>query len=256
MPPLRFSLLSAGPGQTNKASSCASISRSATRYHYSPQASFGNLRPTNGFFFIESISPDATQVRNVFVSSTENGKVSIVVSSQGHILTQPDGERFVVLENGRRYDGQPGQPDYRIMSFERYGVRIGEQRFVNTPTSTSTSTPQLIRQPSLVNLAELAWRAGLPLIAINLMLLAIPLAYQNPRRSRTINLVMAVLIYLTYSNFLNLMQSWIEQGKISFSVGLCILHLIAAAVVVLLFWLRTRHRPLLSYLSLARSKEK
>ena len=58
------------------------------------------------------------------------------------------------------------------------------------------------------------------------MLLAIPLSYQNPRRSRTINLVMAVLIYLTYSNLLNVVQSWIEQGKLSFGVGIVGLHVI------------------------------
>ena len=82
------------------------------------------------------------------------------------------------------------------------------------------------------------------LIAINLMLLAIPLAHQNPRRSRTINLVMAVLIYLTYSNLLNVVQSWIEQGRLSFGVGIIGLHVIVAAIVGFLFWLRVRNRPL------------
>ena len=106
------------------------------------------------------------------------------------------------------------------MEFERYGVKIQSQPVVNTPTTTGTPTLELLRNPTSENLAEFAWRAGLPLIAINLMLLAIPLAYQNPRRSRTINLVMAVLIYLTYSNVLNVVQSWIQQGKMSFPVGL------------------------------------
>ena len=78
------------------------------------------------------------------------------------------------------------------------------------------------------------------------MLLAIPLAYQNPRRSRTINLVMAVLIYLTYSNVLNVVQSWIQQGKMSFPVGLVGLHVVVAAIVVFIFWLRVRNRPLFS----------
>jgi lipopolysaccharide export system permease protein len=195
-------------------------------------------------FFIEKMSPDQRSVQNVFVTSTENGKISVVVSKDGKIETQPNGDRFVVLENGRRYDGQPSEPDFRIMEFQRYGVKIQSHQLVNQPTTTSTSTPDLLRHPSAVNLAEFAWRAGLPLIAINLMLLAIPLAYQNPRRSRTINLVMAVLVYLTYSNLLNVVQSWIEQKKLSFVVGLLVLHVIVAGVVVVLFWLRVRNRPL------------
>jgi lipopolysaccharide export system permease protein len=197
-------------------------------------------------FFIEKMSPDQSHVENVFVTSTENGKVNVVVSKFGHTETQKDGNRFVVLENGRRYDGEPGHPDFRIMEFERYGIKIQSQPVVTTPTATGTPTLELLRNPTRDNLAEFAWRAGLPLIGINLMLLAIPLAYQNPRRSRTINLVMAVLIYLTYSNVLNVVQSWIQQGKMSFPVGLVGLHVVVAAIVVFIFWLRVRNRPLFS----------
>ncbi len=74
------------------------------------------------------------------------------------------------------------------------------------------------------------------------MLLAIPLAHQSPRRSRTTNLVMAVLIYLTYSNLLNLMQSWIEGGRIPFVVGLVSLHVVVTIIVVALFRLRALNR--------------
>jgi lipopolysaccharide export system permease protein len=195
-------------------------------------------------FFIEGMSADSEHVNNVFVTSTENGKVNVIVSHQGHVETHANGDRFVVLENGRRYDGEPTRPDYRIMEFGRYGVRIESHAVVDRPSPTSTPTLALLARPDRANLAELAWRAGLPLVAINLMLLALPLSYQNPRRSRTINLVMAVLIYLTYSNLLNLMQAWIEQGKLSFGVGLWALHALAAVIVALAFYIRLRNRPL------------
>ncbi|PMS14802.1 LPS export ABC transporter permease LptF [Trinickia dabaoshanensis] len=196
-------------------------------------------------FFIEKMTPDQAHVQNVFVTSTENGKVSVVVSQNGHTETMKDGSRFVVLENGRRYDGEPGKPDFRIMEFKHYGVKITHQPVVTTPSTTSLSTPALLRHPSRDNLAEFAWRTGLPLMAINLMLLGIPLAYQNPRRGRAINLVMAVLIFLTYSNLLNVVQSWLEQGRMSFVVALVGLHIVAALVVVTVFWLRVRNRPLI-----------
>jgi lipopolysaccharide export system permease protein len=197
-------------------------------------------------FFIEKMSPDQSHVENVFVTSTESGKVNVVVSKNGHTETMKDGSRFVVLENGRRYDGEPGKPDFRIMEFARYGVKITQQPVVTTPTTTALSTPALFRHPTRDKLAEFAWRTGLPLMAVNLMLLGIPLAYQNPRRGRTINLVMAVLIFLTYSNLLNVMQSWIEQGKLSFVAGLLALHVIVTLIVVAMFWLRVRNRPLIS----------
>jgi lipopolysaccharide export system permease protein len=201
---------------------------------------------THRVFFIETMDPDQARIENAFIASTEHGQVNIVVSTTGHTETRANGERFVVLENGRRYDGEPGHPDFRISEFGRYGVKIQNQPVVSKPTTTSTSTLDLLRQPTSNNLAEFAWRCGLPLTALNLMLLAIPLAWQNPRRNRVINLVMAVLIYLTYSNLLNVVQSQIEQGSISFGVGLVGLHIVVFILVVFLFGLRTRNQPLFS----------
>ncbi|WP_207003191.1 LPS export ABC transporter permease LptF [Trinickia mobilis] len=205
-------------------------------------------------FFVEKMTPDQSRVENVFVTSTENGKVNVVVSKRGHTETMKDGDRFVVLENGRRYDGEPGKPDFRIMEFERYGVKITSQPVINQQTTRGMSTPALLRHPNRDKLAEFAWRTGLPLMAINLMLLGIPLAYQNPRRGRTINLVMAVLIFFTYSNLLNIVQSYIEQGKLSFAMGLAGLHVVIAVLVVFLFWLRVRNRPLISRKMFTRSQ--
>jgi len=197
-------------------------------------------------FFVERMSPDQKQVSNAFIASTDNGKVSVTVSSKGHVEVAPNGDRFIVLDKGRRYDGTPGALDYHVIEFKQYGVKLESQALIDVPTASTMSTLALLTNPTRLNMGELAWRAGLPLIAINLFLLAIPLSYQNPRRNRALNLVMAVLIYLTYSNLLNVAQSWIEQNKISFGLGLVILHVIVLGVVVALFWLRARNRPLLS----------
>jgi lipopolysaccharide export system permease protein len=196
-------------------------------------------------FFVEKMTPDQSRVENVFVTSTEGGKVNVVVSAKGHTETMKNGDRFVVLDNGRRYDGEPGKPDFRIMEFERYGVKITSTPVVNQQTTRGMSTPALFHHPTNDKLGEFAWRTGLPLI---------PLAYQNPRRGRTINLVMAVLIFFTYSNLLNIVQSYIEQGKLSFGVGLVGLHIIIAALVVFLFWLRVRNRPLITRAMFTRSQ--
>ncbi|KKB65143.1 permease [Robbsia andropogonis] len=204
-------------------------------------------------FFVEKLSADQAQVQNVFVTSTENGKLFVVVSKQGQIETQPNGDRFVVLENGRRYDGEPGHANFRVVEFKRYGVKMDDKPTVDTQSTRGTPSLALLQNPSPDNLAELAWRLGLPMTGITLMLLAIPLAYQNPRRGRTINMVFAVLVYLTYSNLQNLMQNWIEQRKISFAFGLLALHIIVACLASFLLWRRIQNRPLFT-LRLRRAK--
>lgn len=205
---------------------------------------FSESASNHRVFFIEKLSHSAQRVQNVFVTSTDpTGKLFVVVSKEGLIETQQNGDRFVVLENGRRYDGEPGHADFRIVEFKRYGVKIEDKPTVDTPTTRGTPSLDLLHHPTNQNLGELAWRIGLPLTGVTLMLLAIPLAYQNPRRNRTFNMVMAVLIYLTYSNLQNLMQNWIEQGKVSFPVGLIALHVLVAIIAVLMIWRRIRNRP-------------
>ena len=86
--------------------------------------------------------------------------------------------------------------------------------------------------------AELFWRLSVPISAFVLLLLAIPLSYVNPRMGRSFNLVAAAFMYMVYSNCLNLVQSVIAQGRLSMTGGLLLIHTMAIAGVVLLFWNR------------------
>jgi len=74
-----------------------------------------------------------------------------------------------------------------------------------------------------------------PISALMLTLLAVPLAYVNPRMGRSFNLVAAAFLYMLYSNCLNIVQSLIAQGKLDLWSGLLLPHLTALLVVVLLF---------------------
>ena len=78
----------------------------------------------------------------------------------------------------------------------------------------------LVQDPTPRNLAELSWRVGLPVSALVLSLLAIPLSFVNPRAGRSMNLVLALLVYMTYSNLLSITQASIAQSRVSFTVGL------------------------------------
>ena len=80
----------------------------------------------------------------------------------------------------------------------------------------------------------------MPISALVLTLLAVPLSYVNPRMGRSFNLITAAFMYMLYSNCLNIVQSFIAQGKIGFWAGLALPHVVAIAVVVLLFGQRLR----------------
>src|SRR5690606_22564811 len=97
-------------------------------------------------FFVEGIAEDQSRVRNVFVNTIKDGRTSIVVAREGLIETDDHGGRFLVLQDGRRYDGLTGPPDFQVMEFERYGVLVSRQPPVITgdTTSRALSTKKLL----------------------------------------------------------------------------------------------------------------
>jgi lipopolysaccharide export system permease protein len=153
---------------------------------------FQESRQADRVFFVEEVSGARNLVANVFVSSTQHTKMGVMVASRGYQETMPNGDRFLVLLDGRRYEGEAGTAEYKIYEFERYGMRIeASDGAVRAPNNRTTPTAELLRTPTPVNLAELSWRIGLPLSALILSLLAIPLSFVNRRGGRSMNLALA-----------------------------------------------------------------
>jgi lipopolysaccharide export system permease protein len=189
-------------------------------------------------YFVEEVSGSDNMVANVFVSSNQHQKLGVMVARRGYQETAENGDRFLVLLNGRRYEGAPGTPEYRVYQFDRYAMRVeAGEAHAQTPTTKTTGTQDLIREPTPRNFAELFWRVGLPVSALILSLLAIPLSFVNPRAGRSMNLVLALLVYMTYSNLLSIVQAWIAQSKLTIVAGLAV-HLLMLVVLVLLFYRR------------------
>jgi lipopolysaccharide export system permease protein len=69
-------------------------------------------------------------------------------------------------------------------------------------------------------------------------LLAIPLSFVNPRAGRSLNLVMAILVYMIYNNVLSIAQAWIAQQRISLPAGLWGVHAVMLVLLLALFFRR------------------
>ena len=200
-------------------------------------------------FFVEKMSDDLSTVGNVFINSIKNGEVITVVSQHGTIETNDQGEKFVVLEDGVRYDETLDHSDFRIMEFEKYTAYIAPKGDVTVSdgSTRSMTTLELLEDTNSKKQGELVWRIGLPFMSGLLMLLAIPLGFVNPRAGRSFNLIVAVLLYMTYSNLSSFMQAYVGQNKLAFGLGWWPLHLVVALIVVMLFALRlgvnSRYHP-------------
>jgi lipopolysaccharide export system permease protein len=200
---------------------------------------FGETSNKERVFFVESVSGDAKTVQNVFVSSVQQNKGGVSMSRSGFTEIADNGDRFIVLENGRRYEGAPGQPEYRITEFERYAARIETQESAE-PVLTQKQLPTwaLIMNPTNQNRGELVWRFGIPISALVLVLLAIPISFVNPRAGRSANLLFALFTYIVYSNLISVSQARVAQGRLEFGLGWWLVH--AGMVLLLVFMFAQR----------------
>lgn len=210
-------------------------------------------------FFVEGVSGDTTKVRNVFVNTVKDGKASIVVAKEGTIDIDRNGDKFLVMSQGRRYDGVSAQADFRVMDFERYGVLVARQSqtLEGDQSARSLSTPQLLQNLNSANGAELLWRISVPVMGLLLMLLAIPLGFVNPRGGRSANLLIALLLFVIYSNMVSVFQASVLRQRMSLEMAWWPLHLAAAALVVILFtWrllINSRYHPAAGWGALKRA---
>ena len=88
--------------------------------------------------------------------------------------------------------------------------------------------------------ATLAWRIGLALAAVNLVLIAVTVPGISPRSGRSGNLVLALLTFVVYYNLISLGQTWIAGGRIGMGAYLLILH--GGAFALAVGWIASRHQ--------------
>lgn len=179
----------------------------------------------------------------------DEGWVNVITAESAHIETAENGDRFLVLNQGQRYDILPGQTQLRLVSFDSYGVRLESKDDQSSPENIRANaeqqikgrpTDQLISDQTPKSWAQIMWRLALPLAVINLCLLAIPLGAVNPRLGKSGDVLLAGLIGLLYMNLINLSRGWIANGTLSFGIGVWAVHALFFGLMVYLFWQRLR----------------
>ena len=207
---------------------------------------FNRSRKEGSIFYVDRVNDDGT-FSNVFVSSVQFNHRGVLVAKSGYERDDPKtGERYLVLEHGRRYEGVPGHADYRIIQFDRYGIRIERQLSAKPPSGVdSMSVRALLNSNDPAASAELHWRLAQPLSLFFLAMLALVFAHTDARRGRFANLLVAILVYFLYMNLLGIGQALMRQGRVPLPLGLWWVHALFAVATLYLFARRNRNAPLL-----------
>ena len=194
----------------------------------------------NRVFFIDRDATGQKDSANVFIASTDKAKNSVTTAQSGRV-EQRDQAQFLLLSNGQRLENNVLQPGLKLSEFEEYGTKTGDASGLGESPNEAKllSTRDLVKNLTRGNLSELAWRVGLALSAVNFVVLAVALASVNPRGGRSGNILFVLLLFVVYNNLLNLGQSWIALGIVSFSVFLAVLH--GGVLLLATAWLAKRH---------------
>jgi lipopolysaccharide export system permease protein len=186
--------------------------------------------------YVERISQRHKRAENLFIAEEKKlfreqlpDQVNQVVVSAAQGFPHFDkviGEHFVVAANGFRYEGVPGQKEYKIIQFKKYAVHIPEASF-DSDRELQEGVPswRLFKGYHKPNYAaELQWRCSLALAPLLLALLVLPLSRVRPRQSRYLMAIPVILIYSIYVNLLFVARHWVELGFIPSGIGMWWVH--------------------------------
>lgn len=202
--------------------------------------------------YVERVSERHKYVENIFIAEDKklfresplNHPNQVIVSAvQGYpFFDKLLKEHFVVATNGFRYEGRPGEMEYKIIQFKKYAVHIPGTVFENErELQEGIPTTRLWKnyhQPSYA--AELQWRISLVLAPLVLSLLALPLSQVKPRQGRYVMAIPLILMYSIYINLLFVARHWLEQGILPAFIGMWWVHAGFILVAFFLWWSKER----------------
>jgi len=194
-------------------------------------------------FYVESMNPGHTVAKNVFLARLvqKDGQPQWDVLWADKAFAETDlktFEDYIIFQDGKVYQGIPGQADYQVAEFARYQSRLPHPVLTlkNDIRTADTASLWPLNNPDLHKAAELQWRLSVPLMVLTLTLVAVPLSRVNPRAGKFAKLLPAIVLYIVYANFMFIVRDWLILGKIPVWLGVWWLHLSVALLGVFLIW--------------------
>jgi lipopolysaccharide export system permease protein len=197
---------------------------------------FRNFAGGDAVFYAEKVDKSG-ELFGVFVQRHVKDRVEIAVAERAVQRGAGQPDQMFVLFNGRRYEGVPGTRNWRIVEFKEHGIPFRLPEFKGRQGGEEVkATADLLRSDAPRDKAELGWRTAVPLMALVLMALAVPLAKLRPRQGRFARIGLAVLAYFLYSNLIAAVRVWVEKDAPGGQFGFAWVHLLPLLLAGWLLW--------------------
>ncbi len=163
---------------------------------------------------------------------------------------QSDRYNFLILKNGSQYTGEAGDKHYTLTRFETYAIRLKQRSARASPLRLrATSTFALLDLPIPRSIAEFHWRFSKIAMLPILILFALSFSATSYRKARFPGMIVALLVYFTYTNVLGFGVAMIRRETLPPHLTLWIIHLVFLIFAMYLFSRRMRNLRFIPELS-------
>jgi lipopolysaccharide export system permease protein len=177
--------------------------------------------------FAESRSAtDPATLENVFVQRRNERGIAVFSAARAVESRDASGAfRLLVLHDGLQYDLLHDGENTTVTAFERLAMQIPSvasepdlslEKTLSIGALTASADPEAA--------AELQWRSAMPISAVLLCLLAVPLGRTSPRQGRAVRILLAAILYVGYRTLLGTAKSWVGDGVLPVIPGLWLVH--------------------------------
>jgi len=197
-------------------------------------------------FYAKKVEKNHALLKDVFLAKknlnannkTQESVWDVVVARQAYQdINAETKARYLVFDEGYRYQGVPGEKNYRVTKFKKMSLLIPSQNIQGARDDVSRWPFSKLFEFAKTNrhaAAEIQWRLAMPISTFLLALLAVPLSEIRPRQGKFTQLFPAVLIYLGLADGVLYSRGAIKSGHFPPWVGMWWVHLLVLILALLL----------------------
>jgi len=203
-------------------------------------------------YFVEKYNRKEDFYENVFVYKNAFDREGIVVSNRAYkVIDSKTGDEFLVLKNGTRYEGTPGTAEYRVIDYEVYALRIEtKKKPLSVLPVRARDNSEIMNSSDAQLKGEWYWRIAKVILVPVLAIFGLALSFVDARRAKSTGLVLAFLVYFTYSNLFTYSVALVKKGQVNTGTGIWLVHIAFLALALYFLYRRNQNMPLFPSLHL------
>lgn len=232
-------------------------SLAATQANYQIQPRVFNEQFPHLLLYLKDISSSGGQWKGVFIADTsQKDKVKVTLAESGRLVNENgSGPLALQLENGATHEYDPKHPQrYSMISFKETDIPLESAAAKGRGHYPPSMLPPLTLLTALKKAGgeraarvELNYRLALPVAALVLALVALPMGLMTRKGGKAFGLMLSLLLVFVYYVLMASGLSFAKQGTLNPEIGLWTANVVFCLAGLVMLRQLSRARTSLDY---------